>query len=109
LEGSLGVSVTDQETEGFRGTNEGGALKATTNWISPNTGATNSSGFTAFPGGYRDNGGTYNFIGFIGFWWISTEYDSNYAWLRELDYGYSDVLRTFINKQDGFSVRCVRD
>jgi uncharacterized protein (TIGR02145 family) len=109
LESSLGMSVADQETEGYRGTNEDGALKATTNWNSPNTGATNSSGFTALPGGYRDDVGTYDIIGYAGFWWSSTEYDSFDAWYRELNYGNSDVGRTNYVKQNGFSVRCVRD
>ncbi len=109
LEGSLGMSVTDQETAGYRGTNEGGSLKSTTGWTSPNTGATNSSGFTAFPGGYRVNGGTYDYIGNGGYWWSSTEYDSTSAWDRILAYDYSDVIRVNNGKRLGFSVRCVRD
>jgi len=109
LESSLGMSVTDQETAGWRGTNEGGALKATTNWNAPNTGATNSSGFAAFPGGYRNDDGTYFSIGDYGYWWSSTESGSTSAWLRELDYFDSDVYRDNASKQSGFSVRCVRD
>jgi uncharacterized protein (TIGR02145 family) len=110
LEGSLGMSVTDQEAVGFRGTNEGGALKATTNWISPNTGATNSSGFTAFPGGYRRFNGAYTSFGVNGDWWSSSEFDSVNAWSRRLNYGNSNVLRYDVdNKRNGFSVRCVRD
>jgi uncharacterized protein (TIGR02145 family) len=109
LESSLGMSVADQETEGYRGTNEGGALKATTNWNSPNTGATNSSGFTALPGGYRYYVGTYNYFGYFGYWWSSTEYASNLAWYRKLYYNDSSVSRNGYSKQLGFSVRCVRD
>ena len=109
LEGSLGMSVTDQETAGYRGTNEGGALKSTTGWTSPNTGATNSSGFTAFPGGYRSFFGTYSLIGNYGLWWSSSEYGSNDAWYRILGYNDSGVNRTDDNKLYGFSVRCVRD
>ena len=84
-------------------------MKATTNWTSPNTGATNSSGFTAFPGGYRDSGGSYNFVGYFGNWWSSTEVVSTNAWDRELNCLYSVVFRVFNNKQNGFSVRCLRD
>ncbi len=109
LEGSLGMSVMDQETQGGRGTNEGGALKATTNWLSPNTGATNSSGFTALPGGYRSLNGSYNDIGISGYWWSSTENGSGNAWTRKLNYVSSNVNRDFDNKQNGFSVRCLRD
>jgi uncharacterized protein (TIGR02145 family) len=109
LESSLGMSVADQETAGWRGTTEGGALKATTNWTSPNTGATNSSGFTALPGGFRYYVGSYFNFGNFGFWWSSTEYGSNFAWLRVLNYTNSIVLRDGTNKHYGFSVRCVRD
>ncbi len=110
LEGSLGMSVADQETAEWRGTNEGGALKTTTNWNSPNVGATNSSGFTALPGGWRSNFGSYSIFGDDGLWWSSTEYDSVNAWYRGLNYLISDVDRNDdVNKHFGFSVRCVRD
>jgi uncharacterized protein (TIGR02145 family) len=105
LEGSLGMSVTDQETAGWRGTNEGGALKSTTGWPSPNTGATNSSGFTAFPGGDRDGSGAYYTTGDYGFWWSSSEG----AWDRGLSFFNSSVDRANGGKHYGFSVRCVRD
>jgi uncharacterized protein (TIGR02145 family) len=109
LEGSLGMSVADQEIAGWRGTNEGGALKATTNWITPNIGAANSSGFTALPGGYRYVVGTYGGIETIGYWWSSKEGYSGHAWYRGLYYDSSDVGRYDNDKRFGFSVRCVRD
>jgi uncharacterized protein (TIGR02145 family) len=116
LENSLGMPVSDQEAWGFRGTTEGGALKATTNWNSPNTGATNSSGFSALPGGSRNligpynDVGTYDYIGVSGIWWSSTEDDSNFVWYRILDYDDSKVFRDTSNvKPYGFNVRCVRD
>jgi uncharacterized protein (TIGR02145 family) len=109
LEGSLGMSVADQDITGFRGTTEGGALKATTNWNSPNTGATNSSGIMALPGGCRFYSGSYNAIGDYGGWWSSTEGDSNYAWYRGLYFYNSNVDRYDDYKRNGFSVRCVRD
>jgi uncharacterized protein (TIGR02145 family) len=109
MEGSLGMSVTGQETTGLRGTNEGGAMKVTTIWISPNTGATNSSGFTAFPDGYRGSNGAYGNIGSYCYWWSSKEYGSNSAWHRSLYYSDSRVDRYGHDKRFGFSVRCVRD
>jgi uncharacterized protein (TIGR02145 family) len=110
LESSLGMSVVDQETVGFRGTAEGGTLKATTNWTSPNTGATNSSGFTALPGGYRSSIGAYEGVGNYGNWWSSTEKDSFIAWLRNLVYYDSFLYRyPYSYKQNGFSIRCLRD
>ena len=87
----------------------GGKLKATTLWNSPNTGATNSSGFTAFPGGYRDYDGSYFSIGINGYWWSSTEINTTSAWYRYMYYYYSDVLRNINSKTNGFSVRCLKD
>ena len=87
----------------------GGKMKSTTGWTSPNTGATNSSGFTAFPGGCRNSNGTYDGIGNFGFWWSSSESGSGSAWTRSLYYSVSIVVRSNFNKRLGFSVRCVRD
>ena len=87
----------------------GGKMKSISGWNAPNTGATNSSGFTALPCGYRDPNGTYYGIGDGGDWWSSTGNDSNLAWYRDLFYNGSDVARYLNNKHYGFSVRCVRD
>ncbi len=87
----------------------GGKLKSTTGWNSPNEGATNESGFTGLPGGYRYTNGPYTNIGTNGYWWSSTEYDSNLAGTRTLYYVNSVVLRDYDTKPSGFSVRCVRD
>jgi uncharacterized protein (TIGR02145 family) len=90
----------------------GGKLKETgsTHWISPNTGATNSSGFTALPSGRReyDNG---NFInnGYDGFWWTSSAYNPDYSWYYDLHYTFASINRANFHKQYGFSVRCVKD
>ena len=89
----------------------GGKLKEAgeSHWTSPNTGATNESGFTALPGGYRSLNGTFRVLGITGYWWSSTEYSTSYAWYRYLDYNHSDVFRRYYNKENGFSVRCLRD
>ena len=84
LEIYLGMSQTDADNTNFRGTDEGGKMKesGTTHWNSPNTGATNESGFTALPGGYRSNySGTFDDIGYGGGWWSSTG-SGSYAWHR---------------------------
>jgi hypothetical protein len=49
----------------------GGKLKetGTSHWLDPNIGATNESGFTALPGGQRDNQGIFSMMGIVGFWW----------------------------------------
>jgi len=85
----------------------GGKMKetGTIHWLSPNTGATNESGFTAIPGGSR----IYSGIGFYGFWWSATELDGTNAYDIELDYNYSTLFNFVDTKKAGFSVRCIKD
>lgn len=89
----------------------GGKLKetGTTHWNTPNTGATNETGFTALPGGYRYFDGTFNDIGVYGNWWSATEYDASIAWFRFMNIYSSSVSSYYHNEEVGFSVRCVRD
>jgi len=89
----------------------GGKLKkpGTIHWISPNTGATNESGFTALPGGNRYSGGAFYSVGGNGFWWSSTESYADYAWCHFMYYSFSNVFRYYYYKARGFSVRCLRD
>ena len=89
----------------------GGKLKEAgfLHWNSPNTGATNETGFTALPGGFRDFSGAYYDIGYSGNWWSSTEYDTASTWYRDMNYYYGNVYRDSFNKTSGFSVRCLRD
>jgi uncharacterized protein (TIGR02145 family) len=90
----------------------GGMMKATgtTLWTSPNTAATNSSGFTGLPGGYRFNFGSFSSIGKFGYWWSSSESSAANAWYRDLGYLNGYALRYFgLGKTNGFSVRCLRD
>src|SRR5690554_1849796 len=89
----------------------GGKLKetGTTHWASPNTGATNETGFTALPGGGRVYTGTFFDVGYFGFWWSATEDDTNNAWYRYMYYNISNVGRYGDIRELGFSVRCLRD
>lgn len=96
---------------------EGKALAATTNWnVSTSTGdigydltKNNSSGFSAVPGGNRIDNGAFYAIGTNGIWWSSTETDASFALARNLSNYYSEVSRGSGSKQNGFSVRCIRD
>ena len=72
----------------------GGKLKATTLWESPNKGATNESGFNAFPRGNRYDNGGFDYIGGYGNFWSSSETNNKDAWNRAPDYNYSEVYRT---------------
>ena len=81
----------------------------TTHWNSPNGDASNSSGFTGLPGGYRYFDGTFNDVGNNGYWWSSSEYDTTDSWDRNLNYDDGNANRSINSKTDGFSVRCLRD
>lgn len=89
----------------------GGALKetGTLNWISPNTGATNASGFKGLPGGIRASDGTFNIIGYYGYWWSASQHSTSNAGLRFL--AYNDIIFAFgsEDKNNGYSVRVVKD
>lgn len=89
----------------------GGKLKetGTTHWGSPNTGATNQSGFTALPGGNRFDDGSFDYIGQYGQWWSSTEYNANSAWSRDMGYYFKTLDRGYYSKLSGYSVRCIKD
>lgn len=89
----------------------GGKLKesGTAHWNSPNTGATNETGFTALPGGDRGTNGVFESMGIDGKWWSSTEAPLDYAWRRFISYYYANVDRDYASKTAGFSIRCVKD
>jgi uncharacterized protein (TIGR02145 family) len=93
------------------GMNAGGTLKATdtTHWHSPNTGATNSSGFTALGGGNRNTNTLYFHLRNRTNFWSSTEYTSLNGIHRALYADYATVLRYYNQKSFGFSVRCIKD
>ena len=115
------TTLTDYLTNngfGYQGSGEdiGKSLAATSEWTSDPTkgdvgndqASNNSSGFTALPGGYRNYLGRYFFIEYYGYWWSSTESSSD-AWFRVIGYAFPHVVINSYPKQDGFSVRCLRD
>lgn len=95
----------------------GGKLKeyGTNHWQSPNTGATNSSGFTALPGGWRDVDGTFDVLGYTGFWWSSTSYISDWNQQRYWDVlilGHEVEDASMVgtgDKGEAYSIRCLKD
>jgi uncharacterized protein (TIGR02145 family) len=103
LEMALGMTSSEANVIGWRGIDQGTEMK-TSSW-----GGTNSSGFSALPGGYRYYAnGNFNFQGHYGYWWSSSP-NGVYAWPRGLYSGNSSVSRTNNGTRFGFSVRCVRD
>jgi uncharacterized protein (TIGR02145 family) len=111
LEMYLGMSQAAADSIGYRGTDEGGKLKeaGTAHWLSPNTGATNESGFTALPGGRRSSNGSFAFMNFDAFFLSATEHASYYLLSRILYYSHAQSSRFETPKETGFSVRCVKD
>jgi uncharacterized protein (TIGR02145 family) len=96
---------------GTQSTIVGGKLKktGTTYWSSPNTGATNEIGFSILPGGNRNSVGSFSNIRNGALFWSASVVNSKYAWRRSLSYNDGGVARFFNDKQDGFSVRCLKD
>jgi len=88
----------------------GGKLKESgyEHWKYPNIGATNSSGFTALPGGFNTDLG-YSLINSLGQWWSSTEYNSSTAVYQWLFYEYESLHNSSVDKTTGCSIRCIRD
>ena len=86
----------------------GGKMKETgyDHWSYPNTGATNSSGWTGLPVGFRYIDSWANNSG--GFWWSASE-SGSLSWGRSLQLFDDDVFRYDANRSNGFSARCVRD
>ena len=86
----------------------GGKMKeaGTTHWIEPNQGATNSSGFTALPAGFRNGSGWFYYSGVYGYWWGSDS-DGGLSYINLSSYSEA-VIRGSVSNS-GFSVRCIKD
>lgn len=87
----------------------GGKLKetGTVNWKSPNTGATNETGFRALPGGFRESDGNSGQEKYNGNWWTSSSASDRYAWYWFMYYNLNNVTSGGRVKQCGLSVRCI--
>jgi len=111
LEVLLGMDAGISLLEWYRGLIEGGMMKdeGTLFWESPNTGATNITGFTARPGGYRTPTGVFGGINTLAGFWSSTENASGKAIYRALHKDKSQIGRDWYDKGYGFSIRCVKN
>jgi uncharacterized protein (TIGR02145 family) len=117
LELCLGMDASILDYLNWRSSDlsEGGKLKeaGTVHWLSPNDGATNESGFTALPSGFRDPSvyGSSGFtdLGFRAYFWSSDGNESWSAWFRCVAYNETGIYRSAYNKNNGFSVRLIKD
>ncbi|GBU20901.1 hypothetical protein R80B4_00788 [Fibrobacteres bacterium R8-0-B4] len=105
--GTLAKATGGNGDFGIGGT-AGNALKSTSGW-NENGNGTDTYGFSALPGGYRFTGGTFNLAGYNGYWWMATEYGSDIAYYRYMDYYDDYVGEDYDLKDYAFSVRCVGD
>jgi uncharacterized protein (TIGR02145 family) len=87
----------------------GGSMKEASLWTSPNSGATNTSNFSAAPGGGRGDNGLFYYITHHGFWWTSTVCSSGSGYSRYVIHDNTSVFRTNYSKSNGFSIRCIKD
>jgi uncharacterized protein (TIGR02145 family) len=89
----------------------GGMLKqtGTTLWLSPNSNATNSFGFTAFPGGYLVSSKGFGNINQTGFFWTATQGTSTSAYYLQMEYNTANTYKSTMGKYGGLSVRCVKN
>ena len=80
-------------------------------WLSPNTGATNSSGFTGLPGGNRGYNGVFGSLGISSSWWSSSVYtlDPEALYLSFVAYNNGNATSSASNKKLGTFVRCIKD
>ena len=113
LEMYLGMSQSEADDTGYRGTDEGSKLAGNASlWNNGNLVSNaefGTSGFNGVSPGYRYlYSGIYYHIGYNGYFWSSTELSSSSAWYRRLGYYTTNVYRSNANKRSGFSVRCVR-
>jgi uncharacterized protein (TIGR02145 family) len=107
MEMALGMSESDANSTGWRGTDQGTQIKTTYGWYNGDNG-TNSSGFSGLPGGYRKGNGDFRSAGWNGLWWSSSPVGS-YASSRTLGSDHESVSRDYYGRGYGFSVRCVLD
>jgi len=111
LEVALGMVPADVQLFGvFRGTTQlvGSQMKNTTGWATGENG-TNTSGWSALPGGYRYYvDGTFQAVGTFSYWWSSSVGNGTETWYRRLDGSSNGVFRNAVDYKAGKYIRCVK-
>ena len=104
--------LTDYLTANGHSGAEGTALKATSGWNDyngQNGNGTDDYGWLGLPGGAINNDGYFSGVGYGGYWWSSSELSTSLAWTRGLSLNIDGVNSGGGYKENGFSVRCLRD
>jgi uncharacterized protein (TIGR02145 family) len=109
MEVTLGLDQADVNTWGWRGTDHGSKMKSTTGWSTDENG-TNTSGFTALPGGYRFySDGTYQGQNTYEYFWTATQHDDDRGWYRLLEGSKTNVYKASGDKRAGKAIRCIKN
>jgi len=112
MEGSVdsqyGIGDPQWDNFGWRGFDDGTNLKAIHDWYNEGNGI-DMFGFSGLPGGTRNFNTLFYDIGKYGYWWTSTEIDSDNSWYYNLGYNMTQTSRSGSDKINRFSVRCLRD
>ncbi len=109
MEVALGLLQADVDIWGWRGTDHGSKMKSNTGWNTGQNG-TNTSGFTALPGGYRYyTDGTFQGQNTYEYFWTATQHDEDRGWYRLLDGNNAGVYKASTDKRAGKAIRCVKD
>ncbi len=98
-----------KEVAGGKLKSKGSLETGTSYWFTPNTSATNESGFSGLPGGAREMDGNFHYLFSHGYFWTSTPDGGNFLCYRMLSYNYPDVLGGSLHIRTGLSVRCIRN
>jgi len=109
LEINLGMSQAQADATEWRGTDQGKKMKNSTGWKDGENG-TNTTGFSAMPGGYRAYAsGASDGLGMLTYWWTSDQSNEEMGLYRRLDGNNDAVYRNGTDKKAGKSVRCLKD
>jgi len=112
LEGAVdsqyGVGHDEWNGTGWRGSDVGKKLKATTSW-SGNGDETDDYGFGTLAAGRRGSNGGFHYLNLSGDWWSAAEYATENAWSRYLAHNHDASYRNINYKEYGFSVRCLME
>jgi uncharacterized protein (TIGR02145 family) len=105
----LDKTITNPDSTGFLGEKTGDMVKSYHLWPGPNSSIANSTGFSALPSGYFEDG-QFVLVGFTTNFWSSTEGNEDQAFGgMNVSHNSESIFRGYMNKVDGLCVRCLKD
>lgn len=78
-------------------------------WLTSNVDGNNATGFTALPGGYRDEEGSFYMLKSNGYYWTTNGSFEFYHWSPRMFQAFADVRRDAVFKRYGFSIKCIKE